>query len=430
MLACASLLCAAAQAADPAPAATTAGASDPANWHFSGFATLGWMQSRADQPWRFSRDLTQRGAGGDGSARTDSRLGMQVHGDLASNVEAVTQVVLKERPLNARASEYLELAFLGFRPTQNMSVRVGRTSPDLFLLADVRNVGIAYPWVRPSVEYYGWMPFSSMDGVDASAQWTLGGANWVAKLGAGQIRSTIGVVDRDTSVTLTGRDTVAAMVSREADGLLIKASFLRTRMDGRSPPAVQQLLPALDALAQLDPLPVAGEAAALREALGFGGLTRYMALGLQYDSGPWTLHAEGSRVRLERGVSGGDRGYVSASYRWNRFTGYVMAARARPEQRAMGLQTDWAAALTPVLGAAQAQQAAALGMGALYAANQARFNQSTVSLGLRWDLFDAGALKLQWDNVHVHADGTAAWRSASPSDNRAQVWSAAVDVSF
>ncbi len=433
LLACGLLLCSAAQAAEPAQDAGdgTANASvDASNWHLSGFATFGWMHSNGDQPWRFARELTQPGANGDSSGRVDSRVALQLHGRIDSSLEAVAQVVLKDRPRGARADEYLEWAFVGYRPAPNVNLRLGRTSPDLFLLADVRNVGIAYPWVRPSVEYYGWMPVWSMDGADATYQWTQGGANWSAKLAAGRIRSTASVTDNKTSVALTGRDAISAMVSREADGLLVKASYLRTRMGGQVPAVVQQMIPGLEALSQLNFSPVGAEAATLRDALNFGGLTRYVALGLQYDVGAWTLHAEGSRVSLEKGISGGDRGYVSASYRFHRFTGFVMGSRSRPQRSALALQTDWAQALTPVFGPELAQQAAALGYGALLAANQPRFDQSTVSLGLRWDLFDAGALKFQIDDVHVHANGGAGWRLASPAANRARVYSVAVDISF
>lgn len=440
MLCGALLLCAAAKAAEPAPAVPQAGsgvgdAQAPTQnladkWRLSGFATLGWMHARSDEPWTFARDLTQRGAKGNDSLLTDSRLGLQLHGSLSSDVEAVTQVVLKERPLHAPADEYVEWAFLGLRPAQNTTVRLGRTSPDMFLLADVRNVGIAYPWVRPSVEYYGWMPFSSMDGADATLRWTQDNANWSVKLAAGRIRSTVGVVDRDLAVPVTGRDTVAATLSREGDGLLVKATYLRTRMEGQPPGSVQQLVAAINALSQQNIPQVSSDAAAILKAMGFGGSTSYLALGLQYDQGPWTLLVEGSRAKLTTGVSGGDRGYASLSYRWNRLTGFMMAARSRPDKPPLALQADWYAVLAPLLGPALAQQTAMLGAASAAAANQPRFDQSTLSLGLRWDLFNSSALKLQLDEVHLHPKGSAAWRYSSPVANRARVLSVAVDTSF
>jgi hypothetical protein len=44
----------------------------------------------------------------------------------------------------------------------------------VFLTADYRKVGYAYPWVRPPVEGYDALPVTSSDGVDATLRWDLG----------------------------------------------------------------------------------------------------------------------------------------------------------------------------------------------------------------------------------------------------------------
>lgn len=405
-------------------------ASFESRWKLTGFGTLGWVHTDSEMPWLFGRDLTQKGAAGPSSVAVDSRFALQLQGELGDHVEGVAQLVLKNRPPGAATDEALEWAFLGWRPRPDLSLRLGRTSPDLFLLADVRNVGFAYPWVRPSVEYYGWMPFSSMDGADLTVRGHTDIADWKAKLAVGKIKATMGVVQREDRLHVEGLDTVAATVTGESGGLLLKASYLRTRLRADTPPAVVPLQQALTSLQALPFEPVAGDAARLRELMAFGGATRYIALGAQYESAGWTIHAEASRVRFAQGGAGGDRGYVSLGYRWERVTWFLMGARTQPQNRAASLSGDWAAALTPFVGAAAAQQTAMLGAAAVGAVNQPRFDQSTRSAGLRWDVRDQLAIKLQFDQTQVHANGAAAWRNGSAQPNRARQVSASIDMVF
>lgn len=406
----------------------SSGPSD--SWKLTGFGTVGVLHADSDEPWLFARDLTQRGAPGNTAINVDSRLGLQLERALAPSVEAVAQLVVKDRSRGARADESLEWAFIGWQPSPAVKLRFGRTSPDLFLLADVRNVGITYPWVRPSVEYYGWMPFSSMDGIDASYRWQTGSVYWTGKIAVGRIRSTIGVVDREQYAHVQGDDTLAVTFSRESGGLLLKASYLRTRLASELPAQFQPLSDGLLGLTQLPVPTVAAEADRLYQAMQFGGVSQYSALGAQYEANRWALYAEGSRVHFDRGASGGTRGYVSLAYRWPRLTGYVISARSKPDSSPLKLEHDWAAELTPVLGPELAGQAAMLGIGGAAAANLPRFDQQTIGIGLRWDVRQNVDLKLQVDRTLVHRYGSIAWRDATDNSNHATIFSVAADFTF
>lgn len=267
------------QVAASPDASVAAPAPSESRWKLTGFGTLGWVHTDSEMPWLFGRDLTQKGAAGHSSFAVDSRLALQLQGALGDHVEGVAQFVLKNRPPGAASDEALEWAFLGWRPRPNLSLRLGRTSPDLFLLADVRNVGFAYPWIRPSVEYYGWMPFSSMDGADLTVQGHTDIADWKAKLAVGKISATMGVVQREDRLHVEGLDTVAATVTGESGGLLLKASYLHTQLRADTPPAVVPLQQGLASLQALPFEPVAGDAARLLDLMAFGGSTRYIALG-------------------------------------------------------------------------------------------------------------------------------------------------------
>src|SRR5690606_2551065 len=71
--------------------------------------------------------------------------------------------------------------------------RVGRIALPVFIAADYRKVGYAYPWVRTPIEVYGVLPLSSSDGADLSWQWN-----------GESVRSTTQVLYGHTDVALYG----------------------------------------------------------------------------------------------------------------------------------------------------------------------------------------------------------------------------------
>ena len=393
----------------------------------SGFGTLGLTHTREPHGWRFARELMQRGADGPTSLSADSRLGLQLDAMLGPDWQATAQLGLRERAPDARAGEALEWATLGWRPLADLQVRLGRTSPDMFLYADTRNLGLALPWVRPPVEVYGWMPFASLDGADLTLRWPGGGADWRARLAVGRLDSTVAALWLDRSVRARARDVGTLSLTRETDGLTLKASALAARTWVDHLPQTQQLRDGLEALAGLPA--VAATARSLIDTMEVGGQTRYLALGAQLDRGSWQWQAEWSRVSLQQGSPAGRRAYLGVGHRVGPLTVHALLARSRPS-RALPGAPGLGAALEPLVGPVQAAQAQALAEGAIMTARLSRFDQRTVSLGLRWDLRGDSALKFQIDRVKVAADGAGAWRHGSPQAGRATVGTVVFDFTW
>ena len=65
----------------------------------------------------------------------------------------------------------IEWANIKYQVTPDLSLRFGRIALPIFLAADYRKVGYAYPWVRTPVEVYNALPLSNSDGVDATYRW-------------------------------------------------------------------------------------------------------------------------------------------------------------------------------------------------------------------------------------------------------------------
>jgi hypothetical protein len=391
-------------------ASVPAGAQDLSRntFSFSGFGTVGVVGKTGARDWGFTRNSTQLGAGSDLSAAPDSRLGGQVNWSGGSPWEAAVQGVLMSRPGQVPVRDVVEQAYLGYRPLPDTRIRLGRTSADIFLYADSRNVGYAFPWARPPVDFYGFAPLTSIDGIDLEQRWNTGDATWRARATAGSLRTS--VADANGSrIPVRASEILAVGLSRESNGLLVKLSYLRGQIELSTDPGVLALRRGLEDLRAV-PVPGLGrQIDLLGNNLWTGGITSYMAVAAQYDRGPWTLIAEGSQLSVPDSPLDARRAYVSLGWRKNAVTYYGIASRVKPQDRARA-EPDLASALAPAVGSAAAQQAQMLAGYATAAASNYRFDQSTVGAGFRWDFAANAALKFQVDRFNVRQNGGAGWR--------------------
>jgi hypothetical protein len=397
----------------------------------NGFGTLGLVDVLPHDDWGFRRDGNQSAHHDDHlRADVDSRLGLQAALRLDPQWEFVAQAVLKPRAHEAADDESLSEAFVAWRPLPEWQIRVGRTSPDLFLLADVRNVGFAYAWMRPSIDFYGWMPASALDGADVSRQWQLGEVRLHAKLFGGRTSVTLGSTHDDGDTHGNVRPLVGGTLALDSNGLTFKATLALARTRARDPAAVKRAYAGLDALAHVPVAVVASQAAQIRDTFSPNVfVTRYAALGVSWDVSPLQMQAELSRITGNFEASEAWYGYTSIARRFDAVTVFTMVGRARTS-RAPVPDPDWTAALTPILGPAGAAGAQGLGAATATSYNAGRENQGSLSIGARWDVNAQVALKLQYDAIRVNAHGGGIWAFNTPSAHHADVLSAGMDFVF
>lgn len=372
-----------------------------------GFGTIGVAQTDKPAGWGYARALNQRTNDDDFRWDLDTVLGIQLNYQPTANLELVSQAAFSRLDPDAKAGDYLELAFLAWRPDADWALRLGRVDLDAYMLSDHRDVGFTYPFIRPPVEYYARMP-SSLDGGDISRSWLVGGAQWQTKLFLGSTAG--GTGDSRLKLWPLG----GLMVSRETDGLLLRISVLR----GRTRDNIHALLPLLDGLQQLQQLPVpqvAADAAQMEALLTTRHMrTNYVAAAVAYDRHDWLLTAElnRSRVNGNQAISF-TSGYLSIGRRFGPFSVFVTESATERDSRAYQAP-DWQTQLA-AMGPQMAQQAQQLANGATIAINNTAPHQSTTSLGVRWDLASRLALKAQWDHVRAPEGGSALW---NPTDGR------------
>ena len=396
---------------------------DSADLHFSGFGTIGLVHGNTTDGAGFRRDVFERSNRGGLRGDIDTRLGVQANYRASQEIELVGQVVAANRLANAPPSDFLTLAFAAWQPSDDITLRAGRMSADYFLLADYRHVGFAYPFVRPPVEGYGSLPYE-LDGADLTKAWNDDERVWKLRGIAGQSRFL--TEQGDGPVWL--RPVLALVLSRDdGNGLLVKASAVRTRLRIQGA-AVAPMLGALGQIASLPIASVAADAADIAAAINIDSRpVTYYSLSASLDRASWLCSLEVSRAQQTGSSYSSAWGLVG--HRWGAVTGYAGLSAIRTDQRLSPPQ--WTAALTPLLGAPAAAQAQRLGLISFSAAATTRANQRTLTVGMRWDLSDRVALKLQFDRVRVDAYSGRLWSGTGATEAiNAEIGSVAVDFVF
>jgi hypothetical protein len=359
--------------------AGAARAQDKPDWRISGFGTLGVVHASERNADYTSSVFKANGAGATRrwSTDVDTRLGMQLDATLARRWSAVLQVV-SEQGLDNTYRPRVEWANVKFQATPELALRVGRIALPIFLTADYRKVGYAYPWVRPPVEGYNVLPVTSSDGIDATLRWGLGPVRNASQVFYGH--SAVPLID---SLHVYGRGGIGISNTSDWGALSVRANVVSAEISSN---IGAELFDAFNAFGPI------GQDLTRRYAMDHKRMM-LANIGVNYDPGTWFVMAEAGHTVSHSFLGSTRSAYVSAGWRQGAFTPYVTWARVR----AAGATTDPglpAAFLPPAL----APTAAALNAGLnflLWTIPQ----QTSQAVGMRWDLRTNMALKLQYDRV-------------------------------
>jgi hypothetical protein len=235
--------------------------------------------------------------------------------------------------------------------------------------------------VRQPTEVSGGVPITSSDGADVSWRWATGSLRHTTRLQVGRT-----AMDLDADTRLRARRILALSHSVDVGAFSARASVIGGDV------SVNLAEPLFSALKQFGP---AGTALADRYSVDNKHIS-LVALGMEYDPGDWFVTIEGGRQRSQSLLGTNVALAVGAGYRWRAFTPYVgySDVRAQTPTQTSGLS---AAGLPPQL----AYTVAALNAGL----NQLLVTlpeQSTGSIGVRWDFYENMAFKVQFDSVTPH----------------------------
>ncbi|MGD9733709.1 MAG: hypothetical protein AB7U45_16160 [Desulfamplus sp.] len=383
---------------------TSVQAQDITGLKISGYGTIsGTVHDRTDvHPVRDVSQSPENRFKTNFSAVMDSRLGLQAHYRFGSNFDAVVQGVLRDQSY-VTFQNSMELAYLAYRPLSWLELRGGRVGYDAFLMSDTRNLGYAYPWVRPPIEFYGWIPVFHTDGIDTTFRIEGDDSQWRLRLQGGKQSFKFSLAESEYDAETEELYTVS--LSRQSGSITLKTGFSsfssKNEMDVFIP-----LIQGLDSIAEAAAVPfpdISKEARSLSENISFEGTdVTYLTFGASYDDGEWIAQAEIAHTTTSSDIlSHGTMGYLALGYRINDFTPYCILSATRAGNDIRKPIADW----SPIGEDSWIQEQA------VYMINTTRMDQKTLSIGVRWDFYNQVALKFQLDSFHINSCGYGLWFS-------------------
>jgi hypothetical protein len=405
---------------------SSANAEEASPISISGFGTLGLARSSSKDV-EFIRDLSQpKGIkSGEWSGLIDTVLGVQANWQILPELEVVGQLVSRYHYDDNRDPR-LDWAFIKWVPDSRLSLRLGRIGSDIMMRADARVVGYSSLTVRPSVDFFGTLIFSSLDGADVSL---------TLPIGEGLIRSKLfsGVVEEKVSGSFgtwdtTGSHVYGGIVDYFIGPWQLRFSAAAARYSNNiDTPQANQLTDGLYAAADatgIDDARIAADGLATKGAHSY-----YHSLGAIYDKGPLQIQAAVNNITTDMdSFQNSQSGYLLAGYRIKEVTPYVGISRwvSTPKDVVTGLPDTLA---TP----GGTIDFSELNQGYQATLDATGANQTTYTLGARWDVFPNIALKFQWDAIRGNEDSKTPYAGAQTGSGwagRTDVISTTLDFTF
>ncbi|MBL4762419.1 MAG: hypothetical protein JKY93_06965 [Gammaproteobacteria bacterium] len=394
----------------------------------SGFGHFGWVTTD-ESVISYKEDIAANTSVKKGrfESKIDSILGLQFNATLGENLNAGAQFVLKDRFNDDDIEDYLQLAYLAFKPHAQVELRAGRLGLPAYMLSDHRDVGFAYLWDRPITEFYGVVPLRYIDGFDVTFK---------RRIGAGLGELVLFYGDSDATLPIEAishwdfkvKNFYGIVPKYEQGPWRFQLGLSRTEVDAPLP-----VIPTLDATfaAARAALPPSSDAAVdaleaeyIDQTNVKGVPIYYYSLGVAYDDNNWVIQSEISRLRSEKNVlSTGHSAYLSVGRRMGSWTPYAVYSFVEPENKPFrsAVTPAFLGPFAPLTGRVEA------------AVNFNRSKQHSIALGARWDIHPKASLKMQWTHSKVDKDGAALWDSglgALPSDTSANVYSLGLSFIF
>ncbi|MBI1422224.1 MAG: hypothetical protein GC149_02075 [Gammaproteobacteria bacterium] len=95
----------------------------------------------------------------------DNDIGLQFAATVSDKVD-MTVVLHARGGSNNNYSIDTQWAYASYHFTQDLELRMGKYKGPFYMISDYKNVGYAYPWVRPPLEVYSTNPIEALSGLD------------------------------------------------------------------------------------------------------------------------------------------------------------------------------------------------------------------------------------------------------------------------
>ncbi|WP_317204826.1 hypothetical protein [Janthinobacterium sp.] len=349
---------------------------------FSGYGTAAVTKTNTDEA-QFARP--NQAAGADKTARfgVDSNLGLQASITANETFSFVGQTLVRKDAVDEFRPE-LAWAFAKAKINEEFSVRVGRMGLPVFMISDYRNVGYANTMLRPPGEVYSQVPLNSIDGIDGTFQRAFGETNLTAQLALGRTRATL-ATGPDSTIHIQGKSIVALNLVAEHGPLTLRFGRAQTKITIDDSSDQNKLMAALRGTGAAFHLPQLGTLA--DDLAVTDKKASFTSLGLGLDWNNILVQSEFAKRKTDSYINNTTSWYVMGGYRIGKFLPYYSHANLKSDGTVANTVPAMAA-LIPL----------SVGVNTLLHTRNLQ-EQSTDSIGLRWDFHRSAALKVQIDRI-------------------------------
>jgi len=290
----------------------------------------------------------------------DSKFGLQVTADVAENMQVVAQILASAEDNNY--SMDVEWAYLDYAASESTMLRAGRIKQPVFLISDYLEVGYAYPWIRPPAEAYSNMPVDSIIGVELLYQTKIGSMNFGFQPYFGS--NTEGVPGQP-QVNFFADNYIGMALRLENRYFTVQLSSFQTdvsTVDSSATPTLNSEGTAVLSVASLS-----------WDIANFVGYTEYTTRDIEADTGTLSTDPNNPNgfndVPFDYLFADQEGYYVTLGYRMGKYLPHLTFATIDSDPAAApGVATQGA-------------------------------RQETITLGLRYELNDSAALKMEYASI-------------------------------
>lgn len=214
-------------------AATSGQAIASDDLKFNGFMSIGAaIVDTDDKAFSGSDSYKIGGYTDEFDMRNGSLFALQVSKNINDLVSVTGQLV-------ARGRENFDMdatwAYVTFAPTDVDSIRAGKLRAPFFYYSDFLEVGYAYNWVRPPVDVYSRIPFSTFEGIDYTRQFEIGDVTGSAQFYYGRYDDEIVTTDTGTVIALDLHDMFGVVLNTSWENFNFRASYHRSNLNSDNP---------------------------------------------------------------------------------------------------------------------------------------------------------------------------------------------------
>lgn len=300
--------------------------------------------------------------------------------------------------------------FIEWEPNDTWQFRAGRVRTNPYMLSDYVNVAYAYPWIRPPQEVYSQIPISNFTGFDVRYHTLFCGKDFSIKgfwgSSSGELTFPItpfnSIID-DIDMELRHLVSFSAKYGDEVFSIRAGYESALVTLYPNAGTFMQTLNTFVDTMIQLGFLgqDYVNYFSSVNQHVTF------MGVGYQFDWKNIVSMGELVRRRASTPIVSNPIGwYLMGGYRVKNLLPHITYARERIADnyvRRFNSTVNAFAALPPPFGFGVPLDTIAQGLiGTSYYYTGGAGNQTSVTLGIRWDIIDGVALKAEY--CHVHPD--------------------------